>query len=196
MESLIADWYGFASLPLMSDGVIKWHAVGEEAILSDAMSLLEERCDLNFKRVNRRRRAEIRVVRQNGLIEGRSAGRAEWGHHTKFKWKLRVVNDPRYTSTVVHELGHALGLAHPDHHGENRKTMMSYLRDPQRNHWWRQDYVNLNEIYNPDKSDKITNPYVKSNDIKALVSTQPGVHRECETIVDYITGMPITSLSI
>ena len=196
MESLIADWYGFASLPLMSDGVIKWHAVGEEAILSDSMSLLEERCDLNFKRVNRRRRAEIRVVRQDRLIEGRSAGRAEWGHHTKFKWKLRVVNDSRYASTVVHELGHALGLTHPDHHGENRKTMMSYLRNPQRNHWWRQDYVNLNEIYNPDKSDKITNPYVKSHDIKPLVSTQPGLHRECETTVDYITGMPITHLSI
>ena len=196
MENLIADWVEYASLPMMSDGVITWHAKGKEALLSDAMSIIEVRCDLNFERVNKRRDAEIHVIRMKKLIKGAYAGSASWGKDTNYRWKLRSVRKPEYASTIIHELGHALGLQHPEDHSKNKKTIMSYERNPNKYSFMRQDFVNVNEIYNPDKSDKIVNPYVNTNDMKTDVSLYMGVHKECISTVDYITGMPLSTHSI
>ena len=190
MESLIADWHQFASLSMLDDGVITWFAKKEEPLAVAAFNQFERRCDVDVRRVRRRRNADIRIVRRNELIDGYSAGRANWSKATGFRWKIEVLQGyKRYETAVVHEIGHALGLDHPVDHAANTKTMMSYQRDYDRERWYKQDIVNFNEIYNPEKSDKITNPYGKSSVIDRDSIDRVSLHATGERSVDYITGV-------
>ena len=193
MESLIADWYKFASLSMLDDGEITWFAKNEEPLAITAFSQFERRCEVDVRRVKKRRNADIRIVRRRKLIDGYSAGRANWSAATGFGWKIEVIREiegyEHHETTVVHEIGHALGLDHPDDHAANRKTMMSYQRDSARIRWYRQDIANFNEIYNPDLSDKITNPYGKSSVIDSDSMNRVVSHATDQISVDYITGV-------
>ena len=194
MESIIAEWYEIASLSMLNDGEITWWAKREEPLAVMAFNSFEHKCDVDVRRVTKRRNADIKILRRKNFIDGYASGRASWGVSTGYKWKIEVVKEIEGYETetaIIHEIGHALGLHHPEVHHLNTDTMMSYRRNHNRKRWYKQDIVNLNEIYNPDWSDEITNPYVTSSVIDADAVAQIKLHGPCQTSVDYITGLNI-----
>ena len=192
MESLIAEWYDFATLSMLDDGEITWWAKKPEPLAVLAFDSFEDKCEVNVRRVVKRRNADIKIVRRKNFIDGYASGRASWGKDTKYKWKIEVVNEIEGYDTetaVIHEIGHALGLNHPEVHHLNPKTMLSYRRNPHRVKWYKQDILNFNEVFNPDWSDEITNPYATSSVIDSDSIGRIKLHGPSQTSVDYITGL-------
>ena len=182
---------------MFDDGVITWHSRRDMPYLEKSIEHLERKCDLEFERVDRRRDAEIVFKHKKKRKHRGWLGQAEWSADTNYRWEISVWRKSR-PSTAVHELGHALGLDHPDDHLENTKTMMSYARKSRRVKFWRQDIINIDEIYNPEKRDIITrfdngfDEYIMP-DIMIVNTENPDEHG-CQIMgVDYLTGMRIST---
>ena len=180
---------------MLTDGVITWHSKREMPYLEQSIDQLERKCDLKFERVNRKRDADILVKRVKKEKYQGWLGQAEWSANTNYRWELSVLRNGE-PSTAVHELGHALGLDHPKDHLENTRTMMSYARNFRRKKFWRQDLVNIDEIYNPDKRDIITSrerifdEYMLPDIM--IVTTKELLSHDHEIMgVDYLTGIRI-----
>ena len=180
---------------MFDDGVITWHSKRDIPYLQQSIDQLERRCDLEFERVKRKKGADIIVKQVKKEKHPGWLGQAEWSAGTNYRWELSVLRKGK-PSTIVHELGHALGLDHPEDHLANRKTIMSYARDFSRTRYWRQDLVNIDEIYNPEKRDIITrhesifDEYMLP-DIMIVTTEEPESHDHEIMGVDYLTGIRI-----
>lgn len=180
---------------MQDDGVISWYSKTDVPYLENSIQQLEQKCDLEFEKVKRRRNADIIVKHVNKLQDPEWLAVAEWGAATDYRWSLRILRDAP-ESSVVHEFGHALGLSHPADHYANTKTMMSYARNHERTKYWKQDLVNIDEIYNPDKRDIISNhtrvydEYMLP-DIMIVTTESPHLHDKELLGVDYLTGISI-----
>ena len=130
------------------DGVITYKA-RKNSHFHDAFKRLEDELGINVKRVKQRRKADIICKYQDEIWGGYAAGlssdrrRKNGSKYTK----LIVVRDQWFTqSTVVHELGHALGLGHPDDH-DRTDTVMSYGRSRDVDWFTRLDQEALAHLY-------------------------------------------------
>ena len=182
---------------MLNDGVITWHSKREMPHLEQSIAQLERKCDLEFERVNRKRDADIVVKRVKKEKYQGWLGQAEWSSNTNYRWELSLLRKGE-PSTAVHELGHALGLEHPQDHLANRKTIMSYARNFSRTRYWRQDLVNIDEIYNPAKRDIITRQEIIFDeymlpDIMIVTTQVPEEHDHEIMAVDYLTGIRIST---
>lgn len=148
MNELIADWMGYASIPMYDDGVITWWANKKSDYLPTLVDELEKDLGINFERVELKRDAEIRSKRVKSVkgLYGNILGNASW-HPADGIWKLKTVIGDQYDSTVIHELGHALGLGHPENHAATTNTVMSYNRDRSIKRFFYKDLDIFNTIY-------------------------------------------------
>ena len=123
-DDLIGWWAERASLPMYDDGVIYYKA--PKSHYRKVFKKLERKTGLNFKRVKKIDNAEMICEIEN--IDDGANGYAYFNTKFKNKWYLTVDGKSRYyRKTMAHEIGHALGLDHPDH--SRTDTIMSYGSD-------------------------------------------------------------------
>ena len=148
MNELIADWMGYASIPMYDDGIITWWANKKSDYFPVLVDELEKDLGINFERVELKKEAEIRSKRVKTIkgLYGNILGNASW-HPDDRVWKLKTVIGDHYDSTVIHELGHALGLGHPKDHAAITNTVMSYNRDRSIKRFFYKDLDIFNTIY-------------------------------------------------
>ena len=151
-DSLRAYWSDYASLPMMDDGVITWYKRKNGRFLQGVFNRLEIDTGLNFKRVYDKSEAEIinkRTRQWKDPSWSNYRGVANWKADTR-QWTLTTLRPIKHArSTMVHELGHALGLSHPEDHLQERDTIMSYFRDKSNRYFYKKDLDTLTGLYYP-----------------------------------------------
>ena len=148
-EELLAYWSGFASKPMMDDGRIGWYKKGKAKFVKKVLNRLEEDVEgLEFKRIKNPEVAEIVIQGTNYFQDNYfKLGEARWSPYDP-RWILTIKRGfENRRSTIVHEIGHALGLGHPENHKKERDTIMSYYRDKSSRYFFPKDIDILTGIY-------------------------------------------------
>ena len=122
------DYYDGWGPDHYDDGIITYTAP-KKSHYHKAFKRLERELGIDTKRVRNERKADI--ICEYGYLD-EYAGYAEfvWNKYRKGGWKRQteLTTEPGhwYTqSTVIHEIGHALGLGHPEDMSRT-DTIMSY----------------------------------------------------------------------
>ena len=146
MDEIIAPWAEFASLPMYEDNKITWYTRGNANFLELKLEELESDIGVDFKRVKKKRKAEIRYKKIKEFDNPLQLGNAYW-HPNDPVWRLKVKRGKENRSTQLHEFGHALGLGHPEDHYANTDTIMSYARDRTIHDFFKRDKEAIKRIY-------------------------------------------------
>ena len=148
-ESLRAYWFEYASKPMLDDGEITWYKKKNGGFLQGVFDRLEEDLGINFTRVDKHRDAEIVNKRRSKWSDGSTTrtGNARWSPDERV-WHLTTKRGIRHArSTMVHEIGHALGLTHPKNLYFTYDTIMSYGRDRSKYYFFERDIDELTGMY-------------------------------------------------
>ena len=147
---LLGWWVDIASTPMMADGVIKWNSTSraERRFLKKLTAQLEiDVPGLKFQKVKNPEIAEILFRKTERFDDYFTLGLAYWTE-TDPRWKITVRHDiSNVAALLVHELGHALGLGHPEDGRCERDTIMSYHRDKSIHYFHPKDIDLLTGIY-------------------------------------------------
>jgi len=157
MDEIIAPWAEFASLPMYNDNEITWYTRGNSSFLERTLEELESEIAVNFRKVKKKRKAEIRYKKVKSFDNPYQLGNAYW-HPDDPVWRLKIKRGKENRSTQLHEFGHALGLQHPENHQANIDTIMSYARDRTIHDYFERDKNAIKRIY--------TDPSLEFSDVK------------------------------
>jgi hypothetical protein len=126
IKELVSGYEGWGP-DLYDDGVITYKAPAKSDFVK-AFRKLERQLGIDTERVKKRGKADIICNYSDDLIDGKYAGLCSYRRDKRGREYnvLEVVEDRWYSqSTVVHEIGHALGMDHPADHSRT-DTIMSY----------------------------------------------------------------------
>jgi len=157
MDEIIAPWAEFASLPMYDDNEITWYTRGKATFMENKLEELESEIEVNFRRVKKKRKAEIRYRKVRSFDNPYQLGNAYW-HPDDPVWRLKIKRGKENRSTQLHEFGHALGLGHPNDHYASTDTIMSYARDRTIHDFFERDKNAIKRIF--------TDPTLEFNDTK------------------------------
>ena len=208
-------WTYLSRYPVLQYGTIQTddieiytltHEENEKNFIRNTFNKLDNIIDLDFKEMshNNGSMLDIYKVNYSSTFEEDHLGqaisqRSEYGSWWEILWKktniIDTINSNIDLNTIVHEIGHCLGLSHPFNDPNNREwdssdTVMSYNRSPNGwDTWFSEHDINaliriwgrendLGEINYDKKSSSYD--FKKTNDNKYMIHTEIGLENITE----------------